>query len=183
MYIYHIENRDYVVCVDKKNYSVYNRKKLVHKKNYLKMTKHVKKVKEVVTKVLPQSPPATTNQGNYQTKTCYSDTELEEFRQIILLKIKKIDKDQKNLKQQIKESTNLESRDSTEIFSDGARAHEIRICIIMASQKTSLLDKLYSALARVGNKTYGVCQKTGRLISKERLRSVPHATLCIEAKK
>ncbi|MBP6911733.1 MAG: TraR/DksA family transcriptional regulator [Candidatus Pacebacteria bacterium] len=142
-----------------------------------------KQVQQVSTKVLPQSPPATTNQGKPQTKTCYSDSELEEFRQIILLKIKIIDKDQKNLKQQIKESTNLESRDSTGIFNNGARAHEIDICTKMVSIKADLLGKLHSALGRIGNKTYGICRETGKLISTERLIAVPHATLCIEAKK
>jgi RNA polymerase-binding transcription factor DksA len=53
----------------------------------------------------------------------------------------------------------------------------------LAMRQEKFIQSLKNALIRIENKTYGICRETGKLISKERLRLVPHATLSIEAKK
>ncbi|HSW67811.1 MAG TPA: TraR/DksA C4-type zinc finger protein, partial [Bacteroidales bacterium] len=52
----------------------------------------------------------------------------------------------------------------------------------LAARQDKFIKSLEAALIRINNKSYGICRATGKLISKERLRSVPHATLSIEAK-
>ncbi|MDV7399181.1 TraR/DksA C4-type zinc finger protein, partial [Arthrospira platensis SPKY1] len=66
---------------------------------------------------------------------------------------------------------------------DGTGTAENEQLYQMASRQQKLIQHLENALIRVHNKTYGICRATGKLISKERLKAVPHATLCMEAKK
>ncbi len=114
-------------------------------------------------------------------KTRYSDEELEEFRQIILKKLERTEHDLKILRQL------LESNDinQTKIlsFEDSAYAYQHDNTMRMIARLEKFKSDLERALIRIENKTYGICRETGKLISKERLRAVPHTTLSIEAKK
>ena len=114
-------------------------------------------------------------------KTRYSDEELEEFKQIILEKLERTEHDLKILRDL------LDSNDITQTkilsFEDSAYAYQHDNTIRMISRLEKFKNDLKRALVRIENKTYGICRETGKLISKERLRAVPHATLSIEAKK
>ncbi|NPA43574.1 MAG: TraR/DksA family transcriptional regulator [Chlorobi bacterium] len=114
-------------------------------------------------------------------KTRYSDEELEEFRQIILKKLERTEHDLQVLREL------LESNDITQTkilsFEDSAYAYQHDSTMRMIARLEKFKSDLKRALIRIDNKTYGICRETGKLISKERLRAVPHATLSIEAKK
>jgi len=114
-------------------------------------------------------------------KTRYSDEELEEFKQIILEKLERTEYDLKILRNL------LESNDISQTkilsFEDSAYAYQHDSTVRMIARLEKFKNDLKRALIRIENKTYGICRETGKLISKERLRAVPHATLSIEAKK
>ncbi len=118
-------------------------------------------------------------------KTRYSNEELQEFKVIIEGKIKKAKKELDYLQEQITHSDGNGTDDTSSRFSgveDGSEASEKENLVNMASRQISFMNKLKAALVRIENKTYGICRETGKLISKDRLRAVPHATLSIEAK-
>jgi RNA polymerase-binding transcription factor DksA len=118
-------------------------------------------------------------------KTRYSDEELEEFRTIILDKLEKAKRDYEHLRDGI---TNLEGNDVSDtsptfkVLEEGATTLSKEEAGRLAQRQMKFIQGLQAALVRIENKTYGVCRETGRLIPKERLRAVPHATLSIEAK-
>lgn len=118
-------------------------------------------------------------------KTRYSDAELEEFRQIILDKLDKAQKDYDLLRDGI---NNLDSNDVTDtsptfkVLEEGASTLNKEEAGQLAQRQMKFIQHLQGALVRIENKTYGICRETGKLIPKERLRAVPHATLSIEAK-
>ncbi|NPA46405.1 MAG: TraR/DksA family transcriptional regulator [Chlorobi bacterium] len=118
---------------------------------------------------------------NKHVKTRYSDEELEEFRQIILKKLERTEYDIKILQEM------LESNDITQTkilsFEDSSYAYQRDKNIRLIARLEKFRNDLQRALIRIDNKTYGICRETGKLISKERLRAVPHTTLSIEAKK
>lgn len=105
-------------------------------------------------------------------KTRYSDAELEEFRQIINEKLEKAYRDYDLLKASIM-NTVLEEGASTLSKEEAGQ---------LAQRQMKFIQHLQAALVRIENKTYGICRETGKLIPKERLRAVPHATLGIDAK-
>jgi RNA polymerase-binding transcription factor DksA len=119
-------------------------------------------------------------------KTRYSDEELEEFRQIILEKLEKAQKDYELLRNGI---TNEDGNDVTDtsptfkVLEEGASTLSKEEAGRLAQRQLQFIQHLQAALVRIENKTYGICRETGKLIPKERLRAVPHATLSIEAKK
>lgn len=118
-------------------------------------------------------------------KTRYSDEELTEFRELILNKLEAARNELKYLQEQISRSSDLGSDDSDARFKgleDGTSTSEKEYLSQMASRQIQYIGHLEKALIRIENKTYGICRETGKLISKERLRAVPHATLSIEAK-
>jgi len=118
-------------------------------------------------------------------KTRYSDEELQEFKLLIEEKIKKAEKELDFLQKQITHSDGNGTDDTSSRYSgmeDGSVASEKEHLMQMASRQISFIKKLQAALIRIENKTYGICRETGKLIAKERLRAVPHATLSIEAK-
>ncbi len=115
-------------------------------------------------------------------KTRYSDEELEEFRVLIEEKLKNA-LDQLNFYQQQLEDLADNSDAKIRGLDDGVGTAENEHLYEMASRQQKLIQHLENALVRVHNKTYGICRSTGKLIAKERLRAVPHATLCMEAKK
>jgi RNA polymerase-binding transcription factor DksA len=118
-------------------------------------------------------------------KERYSDSELEEFRQIINAKLDEARKDYELLKQTLANTDNNGTEDTSPSFKmieDGSETLSREETAQLAARQEKFIKHLEDALLRIRNKTYGICRVTGRLISKERLRLVPHATLSIEAK-
>ena len=118
-------------------------------------------------------------------KTRYSDAELEEFRAIIMEKLELAQRDYDRLKSSIM-NKDVNHRDYTSptynffLYVDLTwYKHETTR---LAARQLKFIQGLQAALVRIENKTYGICRETGKLIPKERLRAVPHATLSIEAK-
>ncbi len=121
-----------------------------------------------------------------QVKTRYSDEELEEFRQIIMEKLEKARNDYNLLKNAITHEESNDTEDTSPTFKvleEGATTLSKEEAGKLAQRQLKFIQHLEAALVRIENKTYGICRETGKLISKERLRAVPHATLSIEAKK
>ncbi len=118
-------------------------------------------------------------------KTRYSDEELEEFRKIILDKLDQAKKDFDLLKSAITQSESNDTQDTSPTFKvleEGAATLSKEEAGRLAQRQQKFIQHLQGALVRIENKTYGICRETGKLISKERLRAVPHATLSIDAK-
>lgn len=120
-----------------------------------------------------------------QDKTRFSDEELMEFRDIIL---KKLDKAREDLRM-LMEAYTMDGEHGTDdtsptfkVLEEGYQVMSKEENSRLASRQQKFINNLENALLRIENKTYGICRVTGKLISKERLRSVPHATLSIEAK-
>lgn len=118
-------------------------------------------------------------------KTRYSDEELEEFKHLILEKLDNAKKDYELLKSAITQSGSNDTQDTSPTFKvleEGAATLSKEEAGKLAQRQVKFIQHLQGALVRIENKTYGICRETGKLISKERLRAVPHATLSIEAK-
>ena len=118
-------------------------------------------------------------------KTRYSDDELEEFKQIILDKLDQAKRDFDLLKSAITQSESNDTQDTSPTFKvleEGAATLSKEEAGRLAQRQQKFIQHLQAALVRIENKTYGICRETGKLISKERLRAVPHATLSIDAK-
>lgn len=119
------------------------------------------------------------------TRTRYSDEELEEFRLIILEKLEKARRDLQLLTEAYTNSNDNDTMDTSPTFKvleEGYQVMSKEENSRLATRQEKFIQNLENALLRIENKTYGICRVTGKLISKERLRSVPHATLSIEAK-
>ena len=114
-------------------------------------------------------------------KTRYSDEELEEFRVLIE---KKLGRAQEQLQFYLDHLSELADNPDSKVkgLDDGIGTAESERLTNMAGRQRKHIQHLENALIRIRNKAYGVCRVTGKLISKERLRAVPHATLSIEAK-
>lgn len=115
----------------------------------------------------------------------YNDTDLSEFRELIMKKLEAAKKELAYLQGLITRKDELggdeaESRYMT--MEDGSMSMEREQLSQMASRQITYIDHLEKALIRIENKTYGICRVTGKLIDKARLRAVPHATLSLEAK-
>jgi len=118
-------------------------------------------------------------------KMRYSDEELTEFKDLIIAKLDKAKLDYEMLKNAINHNDDNDTTDTSPTFKvleEGASVYSKEQAGRLAQRQEKFIQHLESALIRIENKTYGVCRETGKLISKERLRAVPHATLCIEAK-
>jgi RNA polymerase-binding transcription factor DksA len=118
-------------------------------------------------------------------KVRYSDDELSEFRDLINKKLDEARKDYDLLKQTLANTDNNGTDDTSPSFKmieDGSETLSREETAQLAGRQEKFIKHLEDALLRIRNKTYGICRVTGRLISKERLRLVPHATLSIEAK-
>jgi len=118
-------------------------------------------------------------------KTRYSDEELEEFKQIILDKLDKAKNDFDILKSAITQSESNDTQDTSPTFKvleEEAATLSKEEAGRLAQRQQKFIQHLQAALIRIENKSYGICRETGKLISKERLRAVPHATLSIDAK-
>ncbi len=115
-----------------------------------------------------------------EQKVRYSNEELEEFRQLINEKIEKAKNDIKVLRSLL--DNNDVSQTKIITFEDSASTYSKEANLQLIARLERFVRDLNNALIRIDNKTYGICRETGKLISKERLRAVPHATLSIEAK-
>ncbi len=116
-----------------------------------------------------------------QEKTRYSDKELEEVRVLIEERIAQAQEQLEYLQNQLRER--MESEESkVRSLDDAADTSEMTFLISRMRSQKKLITHLENALLRIDNKVYGICRETGKLISKERLKAVPHATLSILAK-
>lgn len=115
------------------------------------------------------------------TKSRYSDEELEEFRVLIQEKLNKAKRELAFYTEQMEElADNPDSK--VKGLDDGIGTMESEQLTSLAVRHRKHIQHLENALVRIENKVYGVCRETGKLIAKERLRAVPHATLSIQAK-
>ncbi|MBS1634911.1 MAG: TraR/DksA family transcriptional regulator [Bacteroidetes bacterium] len=115
----------------------------------------------------------------------YTDKELAEFKALILEKLAEAQADYELLKQTLSNADNHGTDDTSPTFKlleDGSDVLSKEETAQLASRQEKYIINLKNALVRIENKTYGICRVTGKLIPKERLRSVPHATLGIDAK-
>lgn len=121
-----------------------------------------------------------------QEKIRYSDEELEEFKELILKKLDEARRDLKMLTDAYTNNNEHGTNDTSPTFKvleEGYMVRSKEENSQLAARQSKFIYNLERALIRIENKTYGICRDTGKLISKERLRSVPHATLSIDAKK
>lgn len=112
-------------------------------------------------------------------KTKYSDAELQEFKQLILDKIAVAEKDLEQLKARMMAD---DTAPTFKMLEEGASTLEKEESSQRVQRQMVYINKLKAALVRIENKTYGVCRETGKLIPRERLLAVPHATLSVEGK-
>lgn len=120
-----------------------------------------------------------------EQKVKYSDAELEEFRVLIEEKIVKAEKDLELLKSACTNDGDNGTDDTSptfKAFEEGSETMSKETNTQLALRLEKFIRDLKAALIRIQNKTYGICRITGKLINKDRLRAVPHATLSIEAK-
>ena len=118
-------------------------------------------------------------------KTRYSDEELQEFKTLILEKLDLAKRDYEDMMASLMNRDNNgvdETSPTYKTIDEGAITQSREELTALAARQQKFIQGLQAALIRIENKTYGVCRETGKLIPKERLRAVPHATLSIEAK-
>jgi len=118
-------------------------------------------------------------------KVRYSDQDLEEFKVLIEEKIEKANKHLDLLKSAYMNDGNNGTDDTSptfKAFEEGSETMSKEANTQLAIRQEKFIRDLKNALLRIENKTYGICRVTGKLINKERLKLVPHATLSIEAK-
>lgn len=118
-------------------------------------------------------------------KTRYSDEELQEFKEIILKKLEEARRDLELLTDAYTNKTGNDTTDTSptfKILEEGSVVLSKEENGRLAARQHKFIKALENALVRIENKTYGICRETGKLIPKERLRVVPHATLSIDAK-
>lgn len=121
-----------------------------------------------------------------EIKTRYSDEELAEFKTIIVEMLAKAKSEYNTLREVVMHNGTNDIEDTSPSFKtvedDGANQLSKEEASQMAQRQYKFIQNLEAALGRIENKTYGICRMTGKLIPKERLRLVPHATLTVEAK-
>ena len=118
-------------------------------------------------------------------KTRYSDSELQDFKELIQEKLRMAHEELSSLASSLS-NPNANGTDDTagtyKTLEDGSATLEKESSNQLAARQKKFIENLEAALIRIENKTYGICRETGKLIQKERLRAVPHATLSMEAK-
>lgn len=118
-------------------------------------------------------------------KTRYSDSELQDFKELIQEKLRMAHEELSSLASSLS-NPNANGTDDTagtyKTLEDGSATLEKESINQLAARQKKFIESLEAALIRIENKTYGICRETGKLIQKERLRAVPHATLSMEAK-
>ncbi|MFO0358322.1 MAG: TraR/DksA family transcriptional regulator [Sphingobacteriaceae bacterium] len=139
--------------------------------------------KPLIKKQSEKSPKPFVNTKDNRSR--YTDKELAEFKELILEKLKEAQTDYDLLKQTLSNEDNHGTDDTSPTFKlleDGSDVMSKEETAQLASRQEKYIINLKNALVRIENKSYGICRVTGKLIPKERLRSVPHATLSIDAK-
>lgn len=119
-------------------------------------------------------------------KSRYSDAELQEFKAVIQQKIDSAKSDYETYRNAITHQDNNDVQDTSPTFKlmdEGAAVLSKEEAGRLAQRQAKFIQHLQSALIRIENKTYGICRESGKLIARERLMAVPHATLSIEAKR
>ena len=120
-----------------------------------------------------------------ENKIRYSDQDLAEFKSIIEEKIKQAKEDLSLIESTFKNDSNNGTDDTSptfKAFEEGSETMSKEANVQLAIRQEKFIRDLKNALLRIENKSYGICRVTGKLIQKERLKLVPHATLSIEAK-
>lgn len=120
-----------------------------------------------------------------QEKSRYSDSELQEFKELIIRKLAEANEDYQLLKGSLSHNDDHGTDDTGRTFNmmeDGSETLSREEVAQLAGRQEKFIQNLQAALIRIENKTYGVCRISGKLIPKERLRLVPHATMSIDAK-
>ena len=123
--------------------------------------------------------------GTVDNRTRYTDKELVEFKDLITKKLEEATRDYELLKATLSHKDDHGTDDTSPTFKlleDGSDVLSKEETAHLAARQEKYIQNLRNALIRIQNKTYGICRVTGKLIPKERLRSVPHATLSIDAK-
>ena len=118
-------------------------------------------------------------------KTRYSEQELEEFREIINKKLEIAKEEYENYRAAVTNAGGNHTEDTSptyKVLEEGASTLSKEEAGRLAQRQMKFIQNLQAALVRIENGTYGICRETNKLIPKERLRAVPHATLSIEAK-
>lgn len=118
-------------------------------------------------------------------KTRYTDSELEEFREIINEKLRLARRDQSAMMRQLMNADGNDVDDTSPTYmalEEGSASQSKEDLVQMANRQQKFIQGLEAALVRIENKTYGIDRITGELIPKERLRAVPHATLSVASK-
>jgi DnaK suppressor protein len=117
-------------------------------------------------------------------KTKYNDSELQEFKDLIVEKIRIAREELYELAGSLSSanSNGDEAAIAGKTLEDGSATYEKEQTNQLAARQKKFIEQLEGALMRIENKTYGICRVTGKLIPKERLRAVPHTTLSMEAK-
>ncbi|WP_320813940.1 TraR/DksA family transcriptional regulator [Flavobacterium sp.] len=120
-----------------------------------------------------------------EEKLRYSDAELAEFKALLLEKIENANSDLALIKSAYMNDSNNGTDDTSptfKAFEEGSETMSKEANSQLAIRQEKFLRDLRNAVVRIENKTFGICKVTGKLISKERLKVVPHATMSIEAK-
>ena len=118
-------------------------------------------------------------------KKLYTDEELQEFKELILKKLELAKNDYQQMMDTLSNKAGNDVDDTMptyKVLEEGSLNQTKEELTTMAARQQKFIQSLQAALIRIENKTYGICRVTGKLIPKERLRAVPHATLSIEAK-
>lgn len=121
-----------------------------------------------------------------ENKVKYSEAELQEFKEIIQKKIETAKEDLALIRSSYMNDSNNGTDDTSptfKAFEEGSETMSKESNVQLAIRQEKFIRDLQNALLRIENKTYGICRVTGKLIQKERLKLVPHATLSIEAKR
>lgn len=120
---------------------------------------------------------------NNEPKVRYSDEDLQEFKELIDNKIAKAEEEYKFTESQILElNENGFKQQGGDMYDDSSSHAELELLQRMALRQQRHIQDLRNALLRIQNKTYGICTVTGKLIEKQRLRLVPHATKSVDGK-
>lgn len=118
-------------------------------------------------------------------ETRYSASDLDEFKALIEQKLELAQEDLSQLRSSMSHKDDNSTEDTAPTFKmmeDGSETMSREETAALAARQEKFIMNLENALLRIKNKTYGICRVTGKLIPKERLRLVPHATLSMEAK-
>jgi len=126
--------------------------------------------------------PTTTLVNNEMPTVRYSDDDLKTFKELIEKKLESAREELKDLKDSLDNHNESLAGNKSWNMEEGSDTSDMEYMMNQISRQHQYLRNLEAALVRIENKTYGICRVTGKLIPKERLRLVPHATLSVEAK-